>query len=420
METSLASAAQTILDRCDQLARFSEEPGLIVRRYGTVPMREVNATVLEWMRAAGMTATTDTLGNVRGRYEAERSGARTLLLGSHLDTVRDAGRYDGPLGVMLALMFVERLHARGARLPFAVEVLGFADEEGLRYHTAFLGSSGVSGAFVPAWLALEDDDGIPLVDAIRAFGGNPDDIPSDRRASDDLLGYVECHIEQGPVLESRGLPVGVVSAIQGQSGYNVTFIGQAGHAGTVPMTLRHDALIAASEFVLAVEAYAREQDGVVATVGQLALHPGASNVIPGRVTLSLDLRHPRDATRHAAGAALGERAEAIAARRGVAVRYDLLQDSPAVECSPALIDLLEQAIADAGHPVLSLPSGAGHDGMRMSALAPIAMLFIRCAGGISHNPAESVSAADVAVALDVLERFAARLASRVEEEESRA
>jgi allantoate deiminase len=416
MENALASAAQTILARCDHLATFSEEPGLLSRPYATPPMREVNMTVMEWMHAAGMAATQDMIGNVRGRYEAAHSEAKTLLLGSHLDTVRDAGRYDGPLGVLLALMLVERLHARGARLPFAIEVFGFADEEGLRYHTAYLGSSSVAGTFDNTILAREDGDGVALAEAIRVFGGDPIQIARDRRARDDLLGYVECHIEQGPVLEAHNLPVGVVTAIQGQGRYDVTFRGQAGHAGTVPMTLRHDALVAASEFICAVDAYARQRDGLMATVGQATVHPGASNVIPGQVTLSLDVRHTDDGARAAAAAALRKRAEGIAARRGMVVTYVLVQEHAGVGCAAELSDLLRRAVADAGYKVLALPSGAGHDAVQMSHIAPIAMLFIRCAGGISHAPAESVMAADVAGALDVLERFAQRLAARVEEE----
>ncbi len=388
---------------------------MLTRRFATPPMGKVNATVMEWMRAAGMATIQDAVGNVRGRYEAAKPGAKTLLLGSHLDTVRNAGRYDGPLGVMLALMLVERLHACSERLPFALEVFGFADEEGLRYHTAYLGSSAVAGMLDGEALALKDADGITMADAIRAFGGDPAQIATDRRGRDDLLGYVEFHIEQGPVLEVQGLPVGVVTAIQGQSRYDVTFRGQAGHAGTVPMALRHDALVAASEFISAVDAYARQQDGLVATVGQAAVHPGASNVIPGRVMLSLDVRHPDDATRASASAALGAQAKAIAARRGIEASYDLLQENATVACAPELSNLLREAVAEASYEVYALPSGAGHDAVQMSYIAPIAMLFVRCAGGISHAPAESVTTTDVAVALDVLERFTHRLAECIEQ-----
>jgi allantoate deiminase len=369
-------------------------------------MRVVNATVGEWMRAAGMSVRQDAIGNIIGRYAGEREDAPTLLLGSHLDSVRDAGRYDGILGVLVALACVERLHARSERLPFAIEVLGFADEEGLRYHTAYLGSAVFAGSFDTGVLASVDADGTPMEEAIRAFGGNPD--PTALAASawqGEAVAYCEVHIEQGPVLEAEGLPVGVVSAIQGQSRMDVHFTGQAGHAGTVPMAMRHDGLCAASEFVLAVETLARDTDGLVATVGQLSLYPGASNVIPGEVTLSLDVRHPDDAVREDACRRLEAQAREIAQARGVAVRWQTLQAHASVPCDAHLHELLARAIADQGHEVLTLASGAGHDAVIVSTLAPIAMLFVRCAGGISHNPAESVTEADVADAINVLERF---------------
>jgi len=245
-------------------------------------MRLANEAVAAWMQAAGMIVQRDAIGNLIGRYEARSAGAKTLLLGSHLDSVRDAGKYDGPLGVMIALACVERLHQRQERLPFAIEVLGFADEEGLRYHTAYLGSTVMTGTFDPDALSLTDTNGVSVAEAIRASGGDPDPriLQTPRWQRDDLLGYCEVHIEQGPVLEARNLPVGVVSAIAGQSRFNIYFTGEANHAGTVPMPLRHDALCAAAEFVLAVEAVARSLPGLVATVGQLTVQPGVANVIP--------------------------------------------------------------------------------------------------------------------------------------------
>lgn len=404
------TAAHTVMQRCDILGAISEEPDRLTRRYGTPAMRQVNDTVAGWMRAAGMTVRQDHIGNVIGRYDAAQPGAPTLLLGSHLDTVRDAGRYDGPLGVLVALACVERLHARGARLPFAIEVLGFADEEGLRFHSAYLGSAVVAGSFSPDTLDLADPDGVALADAVRAFGGDPDALPGDHRSPDDLLGYCEVHIEQGPVLEARDLPVGVVSAIQGQSRVDVRFTGQAGHAGTVPHPLRRDALVAASAFVLAVEGLAREREGLVATVGQLTVAPGASNVIPGVVTLSLDVRHPDDATREEACRALEARARGIAQARRVALDWRPLQSHPSVRCAPRLADLFARAVASEGFPEFRLASGAGHDAVPMSGLTDVAMLFVRCAGGISHHPAEAVAQTDVAVAIAVLERFLALLA----------
>jgi allantoate deiminase len=407
---AMGDAARTVLARCDALGAVSEEPDRLTRRYGTPPMRRVNELVGEWMRAAGMATRRDQIGNVIGRYEGVVGARRTLLLGSHLDTVRDAGKYDGPLGVLVALAAVEHLHTRGARLPFAIEVIGFADEEGLRFHSAYLGSRALAGTLGAADLGLADAEGMTLAEAIRDFDGDPEALADDRRARADLLGYCEVHIEQGPVLEARGLPLGIVSAIQGQSRAEVAFAGMAGHAGTVPMELRHDALAAAAEFIAAVEAHARITVGMVATVGQIAVEPGASNVIPGRCRLSLDVRHPEDATRAAAWAELRARAEVIAARRGMELAWRELLGQPAVRCDPRLTGLLARAMEDLGEPVVSLPSGAGHDAAIMADLAPMAMLFVRCAGGISHHPAEAVSSADAAAALAALAGFLGLLA----------
>lgn len=403
-------AANTIMERADAIGAISEEPDRRTRRYGTPAMRQVDDLVAAWMRAAGMEVRTDAIGNLIGRYEAAAPNAKTLLLGSHLDTVRDAGRYDGPLGVLVALTAVERLDARGERLPYAVELYAFADEEGLRYHSGYLGSRVVAGAWNPDYLTVTDSDGITLEQAIREFGGDPDTLAVAARPADDLLGYVEVHIEQGPVLEHRDLPVGIVTTIQAASRRTVVFSGEAGHAGTVPMALRHDALTAAAEFVLAVERQGREAPGLVATVGQLGVEPGASNVIPGRVTLSLDVRHPDAETLREASQALEKQSAAIATRRGVRVAWNESGIGAAVACSPRLRALLARAVTDAGIAPFELPSGAGHDGVMLSRLTEIAMLFVRCKGGISHNPAESVTAADVAAALDVLERFLTLLA----------
>jgi allantoate deiminase len=402
----LETYAHTVMERCDDLAGFSEEPGCLTRRFSTPALRQATDMVAGWMRAAGMDLREDNIGNLIGRYAADRPGAKTLLLGSHLDSVRDAGRYDGPLGVLVALACVERLHDRGQRLPLAIEVLAFADEEGVRYHTAYLGSQVVAGCFDPAQLALADADGITMAEAIRAFGGDPDALVNDARRGDDLLGYCEVHIEQGPVLERRGFPVGVVPAIAGQSRFALTFTGEAGHAGTVPMDMRRDALSTAADFIVMVDALARRTAGLVATVGQIEAYPNVSNVIPGRVMLSLDVRHQNDTAREAAIAQLRDQAEhAIGSGAGIDVTWQLVQEHRAVPCDPALTELLERAITTAGYPAWRVPSGAGHDGVMLSSLTSIAMLFVRCKGGVSHNPAESVAEADVAVAIEVLGRF---------------
>lgn len=408
----MKGAAKTVMERCELLAGISEEPGLIVRPYGSRAMREANDIVSGWMRAAGMDVRRDEIGNLIGRYEG--TGSRTLILGSHLDTVRDAGKYDGILGVMLAIACVEKLRSKDERLPYAVEVVAFADEEGLRFGTTFLGSSVFAGAFDERRLALEDEDGVSLESAVRAFGGDPHALGAGGRGGEDVIGYLEAHIEQGPVLEELGLPVGVVTAIAGQSRVGVGYAGKAGHAGTVPMEGRRDALCAAAELVLEVERAAREEPGVVGTVGWISALPGAGNVIPGEARLSLDLRHAEDAARERLRDRLEARSGEIAAARGCERAWRVRQETPAVPADETLSAALAKAVEGAGFTAHRLPSGAGHDAAQVAALAPVAMLFVRCEGGVSHNPAESVAEEDVAVALDVMDRFLRLLAAREE------
>jgi allantoate deiminase len=400
--------ATTVMERCDLLANISEEPGLIVRPFGSQAMREANNIVSGWMRAAGMSVRRDEIGNLIGRYEG--TGDKTLVLGSHLDTVRDAGRYDGILGVMAALACVQQLHNGDRRLPFAVEVVAFADEEGLRFGTTFLGSSVFAGAFDRGRLALRDDDGVSMEEAVRAFGGAPYALEASGREAGDLIGYFEVHIEQGPVLEELGLPVGVVTAIAGQSRVNAGFTGRAGHAGTVPMESRKDALCAAAELVLEVERAARAEPGSVGTVGQISALPGAGNVVPGEARLSLDLRHGEDAARVRLRDHLEARTRKIARARGLGHDWQLRQETPAVPADEELSATLARAVEAAGLNVHRLPSGAGHDAAQMASLTPVAMLFVRCKEGISHNPEESVAKEDVAVALRVMGRFLSLLA----------
>jgi len=404
----MKDTATTVMERCELLGNISEEPGILVRPYGSQAMREANNIVSGWMRAAGMTTRQDEIGNLIGRYEG--SGDRTLILGSHLDTVRDAGKYDGILGVMVALACIQQLHNRGEQLPFSIELVAFADEEGLRFGTTFLGSSAYAGAFDKSRLALEDQNGVTLSQAVRTFGGDPDALEGDGRGNGDLLGYCEVHMEQGPVLEQRDLPLGVVSAINGQSRVRVGFVGKAGHAGTVPMEGRQDALCAAAEFVLEVESAARAEPGAVATVGEISALPGAVNVIPGEARHSLDLRHPDDAARERLRDHLERRAAEIAASRGCEHEWQLRQETPAVPTDSDLSELLGRAVEESGATVRRLPSGAGHDAAQISALTPVAMLFVRCKEGISHNPAESVRSEDVGVAIDVMSRFLTLLA----------
>jgi allantoate deiminase len=395
-----------LLARADELARHSELAGGLTRVSYSPEYRAAADLVMGWMREAGMQARLDAVGNVVGRYEGDRPGLPCLLIGSHLDTVRDAGKYDGMLGVIAAIECVRALHATGERQPFAIDIVGFVDEEGVRFGVTMLGSRAVAGTFEAAMLQARDKSGGTLADALRAFGLDPARVGEAARRREELHAYVELHIEQGPVLEAEGLPVGAVTAINGYSRLAITVSGTAGHAGTVPMGLRRDALAAAAECVLAVERAAAAVPELVATVGRLEALPGAINVIPGEVRFTVDLRAPVDARRVEVVEALGAEMAAICRRRGVALQQEPLQAMGVAACAPWLVERMERAIADEGVTrVRRLPSGAGHDGMAVQAVADIVMLFVRCAGGISHNPAEAISAADAETGARVLLRF---------------
>jgi allantoate deiminase len=402
--TDMPSAAN-ILSRCAELARHSEQPDGLTRVFLSPEQRVVNALVLDWMRAAGMESRLDAIGNCVGRYESDPPGAPCLLLGSHLDTVRDAGRYDGMLGVITAIECVAALHRAHRRLPFAVEVVGFGDEEGVRFGATLLGSRALAGTFDFALLDKVDASGTTLRAALREFGLDAMTVGTAARARSDLLAYAELHIEQGPVLEAKGLPVGVVTAINGGNRFEIELSGMAGHAGTVPMGLRRDALATAAECILAVERIASGMPDVVGTVGRIEALPGAMNVIPGKVRFSLDVRAPTDALRRSAVEAIRNRIADIAQQRKVEMRVTPLWEARTALCATALQEQFAAAIAAEGVPVHHLPSGAGHDGMAIVALAPIGMLFVRCEAGISHNPAEAVDEQDVAMGARVLLRF---------------
>lgn len=387
------------------LARCSEQPDGLTRVYLSPQQRAANALALGWMREAGMSARLDAVGNVVGHYEGERPGLPCLMLGSHLDTVRDAGQYDGMLGVVSAIECVASLSLRRVQLPFAVEVVGFADEEGVRFNATLLGSRAVAGTFDPGDLERTDAEGKRMRDALCEFGLDPHAVGAAARTRAELLAYVELHIEQGPVLENEGLPVGVVTAINGGNRFAVEVSGVAGHAGTVPMRLRQDALAAAAECMLAVELLAASERELVGTVGKIEALPGAINVIPGRVRFSLDVRAPTDAQRERAVSAIRGAFADIARRRRVGLHMEPVWEAKTAACAPWLQDQLCSAIEVEGLSARRLPSGAGHDGMAMIAIADIGMLFVRCKGGISHNPAEAIAEADADIAARVLLRF---------------
>ena len=359
------------------------------------------------MRDAGLAVRIDSVGNLIGTTARPGAAARrrTLLLGSHLDTVRDAGRFDGALGVLLPLTALAILRRRGTQLPFDVEVIGFSEEEGVRFARAYLGSEGYVGRLGSRSLQVVDARGVTAGEILRRFNGGSFTPPRAAHRAKNLLGYVEVHLEQGPVLEDEGLALGVVSAIAGQSRFRVAWTGRAGHAGTTPMPLRRDALAGAAELVLVSEALARKTRGLVATVGTCEVRPGAANVIPGEAVHTLDVRHARDAVRRDAVRRLRSSATAIARRRGLKVSWEATQDNAAVPCGAALSAALGRSVAAVQGRSLNLVSGAGHDAVVLSSLTSVAMLFVRCRGGLSHHPREHVSTADLGIALRALVHF---------------
>jgi allantoate deiminase len=401
-DARVAEIGATLMARLDALACFTDEPGRLTRFYLTPAHRAAADQVRRWMEEARLTSETDAIGNVVGRTRPG-SDKPLLILGSHIDTVRDAGRYDGALGVLGAIAAVEELRRRGVTLPFDIEIIAFGDEEGARFPSTLAGSRAVAGTFDVATLDVLDAEGVSLRQALVAFGCDPAGIPALSRRGRHVVGYLELHIEQGPVLEAEGLPVGIVTAIAGAVRLTVTLRGAAGHAGTVPMAMRRDALAAAAELVLAVEEAARlNEGGVVATVGQLALRPGASNSIPGEVVLSIDLRAERDDVRDAALHRIETAARAIAATRHVAIELRGTYEAPAVQCDAGLQAVLAAAVTACGLPARYLQSGAGHDALVMGPLGRIGMLFTRCRGGVSHTPAESITAGDAGLSVMVI------------------
>ncbi|HEY1767667.1 MAG TPA: allantoate amidohydrolase [Terracidiphilus sp.] len=396
------------MDECRRIAAMSEEPGRITRRFLTEPMHEVHTLLTARMEALDMTARVDAVGNLHGLWEPPSHGKKRLIVASHIDTVPNAGAFDGVLGVALALEWVEL--AQELTLPLPIEVIAFSEEEGVRFGVPFIGSRAVGGRFDPALLTLKDATGLTVEAAIRAFGLDPENV-EEAVADADALGMVEMHIEQGPVLEAEGLSVAAVTAIVGQSRMSLQFIGHANHAGTTPMRLRCDALAGAAEWITAVEALALETEGLVATVGKVDAAPNAGNVIAGAATVGLDVRHANDGTRHAAVAALLEQANAIAGRRGLTLDCKRQMDQAAVAMDERLTAFMAEAIEAAGLPLKRMASGAGHDAMVMAGRMPTAMLFLRSPGGISHHPDETVREDDVEAALRVGRKFLERLAA---------
>jgi allantoate deiminase len=396
----------------EELAAISEEPDRLTRRFLTPEHKRAAHLVGRWMQEAGMSASEDALGTVRGHYarEGEPEGANRvprLLIGSHIDTVINAGKYDGMLGVVAGILAIEHFRDRNRRFPFAVDVLAFGDEEGSRFPTVLSSSAALAGGFDPGWLKGVDRDGITLADAMTAYGLDTAATGTAALAREEALAYVEVHIEQGPVLEHGNQPLGVVTSIAGQNRTRVTVRGVAGHAGTVPMNLRQDAYLAAAEMALAAEAIAKAhpEAAMVATVGTVKVMPGAANVVPDQVEFVLDLRAASDEPRVKALQRFIAESEAIAAKRGCSVTHETYHDCPTAACAPWLQDGLAASLSSLGLEAPRLVSGAGHDGQSMAKLTDFAMLFVRCRAGISHNPAEFATVQDMGLAVAALIRF---------------
>jgi len=404
-----AALGDEIVERIDQLAAISERAGEITRVFLSAEHRAAAELILSWMQDAGMTAHMDAIGNVIGRYEGNTPRLPALLLGSHFDTVRNAGKWDGPLGVVTAIACVNALNGQSKRLPFAIEVAAFADEEGVRFASTLIGSRAVAGSFDEGVLATMDRNGTSLRQAMREFGLDPQHVGTAARAPSEFLAYLELHIEQGPVLEAEDLPLGVVTAISGATRLSVSLEGMAGHAGTVPMAMRRDALAGAAECIVAIERQCRDDIGLFGTVGSIHADPGATNVIPGRCSFTVDMRCASDQHRRLAVAAAVRSIEQVAKTRGLHPQVDVTYESRSVRCADWLQGRISEAMARQGFRTIALPSGAGHDGLAIAELTDIGMIFVRCRGGVSHHPDEHVAAADIGagarVLLDLIEHF---------------
>jgi allantoate deiminase len=403
MNDASSGSGRKLMARLAEFARFSDEEGRLTRLYLSKAHRQAAEQYIAWCAEIGLAARIDASGNVWARYEGRRAGAPALMMGSHIDTVRDAGKYDGNLGALAALAVVEELARAGERLDVAVEIVAFGDEEGVRFPTTLTGSRAFAGLFDRSSLDQKDAEGVSMRDALIRFGCEPDGVAALRGRN--IAAFVELHIEQGPVLEAEGLPIGIVTAINGASRFHATVRGLAGHAGATPMNLRKDALAASAEMITMIEARARIEDDLVATVGRLEVEPGAVNVIPGQTSFSIDIRAPRDERRQRAVSDISKRLNAIAREREVGLTLVNTHDAGAYICDPRVVAGLSAAVAAIGQPVRALPSGAGHDTMIMGALCPAGMLFLRCKGGISHNPLESITTEDCEIGLAALMRF---------------
>ena len=401
--------AEKVLQRINELASVSEDENFLARTYGTKKFIEGRDKVQHWMKEAGLLTCVDNIGNIRGRCLSKIANAKTFVVASHIDTVVNAGKFDGPLGVLLGLDLLEELIRSGIELPFHIELIGFCDEEGARFHTTYLGSTVLTGLFSPSLLDAKDISGITLREVIVGNGGDVNQLSKDAIAKQDWLGYFEIHIEQGPVLFEKNIPVGLVTAIAGQHRVGMIFNGEVGHAGTVPMNMRKDALASAAEFILETEKFAANNQSIVATVGKLHIINSASNVIPGEVICSLDLRSADETQLSEAYTAIKKIAEDLCKKRQNILEWNSIQHTNPVTCDVQMNKLLMESVKDCGYDPVAMVSGAGHDAVVVSEVSPVAMLFVKCFKGISHNPAEDVALEDIAAAIRVSDTFMNKL-----------
>ncbi len=406
------SRANKIFQQINELAAISEDNAFITRTYGTDAFVEAGKKIIGWMKDAGLTTSTDNIYNIRGRLNSNKSNAKTLLIASHFDTVVNAGKFDGPLGIIMGLDLMNELVQNKTDLPFNIELIAFCDEEGVRFHTTYLGSKVIAGSFEEKFLNKTDKQAVALKTVIQQLGGDVNQLKNDALAKENLAGYFEIHIEQGPVLYESGIPVAVVTAIAGQKRAELIFAGLAGHAGTVPMNMRQDALCAAAACIAAIEAFATgHKENMVATVGKLDIINAASNVIPGYVQCTLDIRSPDEAFLTASSNELNQRLTAICEKRNISFTWKNIQETAPVACDAGMNEILKQSITASGYKLTELVSGAGHDAVTMAAVCPVTMMFVRCFKGISHNPLEEVEQEDIESAIAVADKFLLNLIS---------
>lgn len=402
--------ADIVMERIAALANCSDDPGSISRLFGTAAFQKASTLLVAWMKEAGLKTIVDNIGNVRGKYLSEDPFAKTFVIGSHFDSVINAGKFDGPLGIIIGIDLAKNLISQNKKLPFHLECVAFSDEEGVRFHTAYLGSKVLAGTLEKSILQKADADGITIEKVIHDIGGDVNNLAQDSISADDWLGYYEIHIEQGPVLYEKDIPIAIVSGIAAQKRIEVYFWGEAGHAGTVPMNMRSDALCSAAECIIEVERYAKTKgDKFVATIGKLNIPDSASNVIPGKVICTLDLRSIDSILLSDCTQYILKHITDICINRNIILEWKVVQETEPVVCDHAFTGLLKEAIEENQYNVVELISGAGHDAVAISAVAPVSMLFVKCFKGISHNPKENVEIEDIAAAIKVSDTFLQKL-----------